>query len=297
MRVLITGASGFIGGALTDSLARQGISVRAAARRAPANLNHRAARAEAPNKGERGAIERMIVGDLGRDTDWRGALAGVDAVVHLAGPAHARFSAAQLRRAIVEATRSLAEQAASAGVSRFIFISSLKASARAPDGYGIAKRDAERALLAHAKLRPVALRPPLVFAPDAKASFAQLMRLADTPAPLPFAGIANARSLISRASLLEAITAVLRQPDGPSGVFELADAPALSTPAIIAALRRGLGRPARLIRVPGIALIAPTALTQTLVADASAFMQVYGWRGVDAAAALEACAADWKAQR
>src|SRR5690606_25671245 len=108
------------------------------------------------------------------------------------------------------------------------------------DGYGRAKLAAERAVLAHAGLNPVILRPPLVFAPDAKANFAALLRLAASPLPLPFAGVRNTRSLIARASLIGAIKAALGE--GPAGVFHVCNGPALSTGEIIAALRRGLGR-------------------------------------------------------
>lgn len=292
-RILVTGASGFIGAALVQALASSDMEVRGAYRRASAYAS----------------CECAIVGDLGPGADWLAALREVSAIVHLAGPAHVRHGEAHLRRAIVEGAAALAEQAEAAGVSRFVFVSSIKAAAsstkggavseRDPpepeDAYGRAKLDAERVLLARPGLRPLVLRPPLVFAPNAKANFARLLRLADSAAPLPFEGVNNKRSLISLPSLIEAIMTVLRAPDGPSGIFHVADEPPLSTPDIIAALRRGMGRPARLFSVPGIAALVPRALTQSLEIDASALREAYKWRGIDTVAALEACGAARKA--
>lgn len=270
-RVLVTGASGFIGKALMDAL-----GARAAA---------------AP-----------------RDVEDE-ALRGVDAIVHLAGPAHARFSEFDLRRDITEATARLAARAEAAGVRRFVFISSIKAAAArtyghaiserdppAPeDAYGRAKLHAERALLRHPALDPVILRPPLVFGPEAKANFASLLRLAASGAPLPFAAVANKRSLIARASLIAAIERVLG--GGPGGVFHVADQPPLSTAHMITALRKGMGQSANLFRANWLAALGPDALTESLEVDDALFRAAYGYGDQpDAAASLEACAAAWMAR-
>jgi len=289
--VLVTGASGFIGAPLAVFLRARGFQVRTAGR-------------------DGGADVRLS--NLNGQTDWRPALEGVGAIVHLAGPAHARFDENVLRAAITQATAALAAQAEAAGVRRFVFMSTIKASAprtharaiceRDPpapeDAYGRAKLHAERAVLAHASLHPVVLRPCLVHAADAKANFAALLRLAASPAPLPFAGVANKRSMISRAALIEAVCAALEA--GPSGVFHVADQPALSTPEIIAALRRGLGRAPNLFSVGALSQLAPAALTENLESDDSAFRAAFGYgaqAGVSAAEALEQTARAWKAAR
>lgn len=280
-RVLVTGASGFIGSALAPALVALGFRVRAASRRSCPALDD---------------VETMRVGDLEAGHDWSRALAGVDAVIHLAGPAHARSSERELHTAIVEGTAALAAQAEAAGVTQFLFVSSIKAGEGRRDGYAGAKLAAEEAVLARVALRPVVLRPPLVFAAHAKANFARLLHIADTALPLPFAGIDNKRSLISLPSLIAAIAAVLRAPDGKSGVFDIADEPPLSIFEIVAALRRGLGRPERLFRAPGLVKLAPRALRESLVADPAAFQQAYRWRGENNVHdALAACAAAWKA--
>lgn len=289
--VLVTGASGFIGSALTRALRAGGVAVRTAGRAEPADAR---------------------LATLDAQSDWRAALEGVSAIVHLAGPAHARFDESVLRAAITDATAALATQAEAAGVRRLVYVSSVKAAAArsyehavserdppAPeDAYGRAKLKAERAVLARSALNPVILRPPLVHAPDAKANFGALMRLAASGAPLPFAGVKNKRSVIARASLLEAIKAALGP--GPSGVFHVADQPALSTGEIITALRRGLGMKPNLFDAGPFVGLAPAALTDSFESDDSAFRAAYGYgaqSSVTAADALETTARAWAALR
>lgn len=292
-RILVTGASGFIGSALADALKARGQSVRAAYRQVPV-----------------GARDAVSIGDLGPGTDWREALNGVEAVIHLAGPAHAAHPKAYLQRTIVDAAATLTAQAGEAGVTRFIFISSIKAArARtqggavsetdrpAPeDGYGRAKLAAERAVLACGALNPVVLRPPLVIAPNAKGNLAHLLRLAATPLPLPLANITNSRSLIARETLIAAIVAALGE--GPTGVFHVADRPPLSSPEIVGALREGMGRAPNLIAHSAVALVLPRVLMESLEIDDTLFRATYGYGGdIGAHAALVACAAAWKAAR
>jgi len=288
-RVLVTGASGFIGSALIDALSDAGYAVRSAGR-TPVGADH------------------VDVPQLNAFSDWSRALEGVSAIVHLAGPAHARMSESAIREGIVEATSALAAQAAQAGVTRFIYVSSIKAAAarthgppvteRAKpdprDSYGRAKLAAEQALRAHPALRPVILRPPLVFAPGAKANFARLLWLADTGLPLPLGGLNNRRSLISRASFNDAILAVLRANDHPGGVFHVADQPALSTGKIVAALRRGMEGPQNMWPARFVRPALPRVLRDDLDIDAGAFRAAFGYPGVDVVAALEECAAVWK---
>ncbi len=289
--VLITGASGFIGAALARALRASGVSVRTAGR---------------------GADSDVRITALNAQTDWRPALVGVSAVVHLAGPAHARFDETILRAAIAEASAALAAQAAQAGVRRFLYLSSIKAAAArtfthpiserdppAPeDAYGHAKLKAERAVLAHPALDPVILRPPLVHAADAKANFGALMRLAASGAPLPFAGVKNQRSIIARATLIEAIKRALGP--GPSGVFHVCDRPALSTGEMIGALRRGLGRAPNLFDAGPLVSLAPAALTENLVSDDSGFRAAYGYGAhtqTSSSDALGSTARAWAALR
>jgi nucleoside-diphosphate-sugar epimerase len=284
-RILVTGAQGFIGSALAPALIESRASVRTTSRtpRAIAGAEH------------------CVVADLSANTDWRRALEDVDVVIHLAGPAHARFAEYELKAQITDATRALATQAEVAGVSRFIYVSSIKAAAartacdkgvsadEAPapeDAYGRAKLAAEHAMLAFVALRPVILRPPLIHGARAKANFRHLLQLAASPAPLPFARASNRRNLIALSSLIEAIQRVLHAPEGPSGVFHVADQPALSTGQVVAALRAGFGRRPDLFRANWLASLAPRVLGESLVVDDQGFRDAYGFAPLQTAEEL-----------
>jgi nucleoside-diphosphate-sugar epimerase len=279
--MLLTGVTGFVGSFLAAAL-RDRCRLRAASRQA--------------------------IGDLGPTTDWREALDGIDVVVHAAGPAHAKYPADEVQRAIVEGSAALAAQAARAGVKRFIYISSIRACVsftfgrpateetppQPDDAYGRAKLEAEQAILAEAALRPIALRPPMVIDANAKGNFASLLRLLDTALPLPFAGINNKRNVISLASLGEAVAAILDADQNPaSGVFHVADQPAVSTAEMAALVRSGMCRPPRLFSAPGFAAIAPRPLVRSLEVDDRKFRETFAYRGQDAREALEACGKAW----
>lgn len=284
--VLVTGATGFIGASLSSALAAT-YRVRMASRRGP--------------------VAHVMVCDLGADTDWARALDGVDAVVHAAGPAHTKLTAEEAQRGIVDSSAALARQAARAGVTRFIYLSSIRACvdhtlgesvseetpARSTDTYGRAKRESEQAVFAESALQPVALRPPLVVGANPKANLLQFLKLLDSGFPLPFAGIRNKRNIVSLASLAEAVRLLLE--NGVSGVFHVADQPAVSTGEMAALLRQGMGRPARLFRAPGIERIASKPLVQSLEVN-DARLRALGYRGQEASEALIACGAAW-AQR
>lgn len=291
--VLVTGASGFIGAALAPALARAGHVVRATYRTPPAHVP--------------ADLDAVVVGPSATDAAWRDVLRGVSAVVHLAGPAHSKYPDAYLHREIAAQTARLAERASQAGVARFLFVSSIKAAAAssvAPlkpsdpptpaDAYGHAKLEAENAVLAHTDLRPVVLRPPLVCAADAKANFAAMLRIAGTSWPLPFVGMKARRSVLGRESFIRAVANILAKHDGVSGVFHIADQPALTVAEMIAALREGMGRPRNQFSAPGIAAVLPRALRDSLVIDDSDFRAAYGnYVDSDARAMLKRIGAAW----
>jgi UDP-glucose 4-epimerase len=236
------------------------------------------------------------------------ALDGVDAVVHLAGPAHGRFTDAAIQEQIVRATAALVTQAERARVERFVYVSSIKAvcartagapvsedNPTLPEGaYARAKLEAETAVMALPSVRPVILRPPLVIAPNAKANFARLMRIVASGVPLPFGGIDNRRSLLSLESLIAAISSVLLQKDGPTGVFHIADRPSLSTSSLVEALSKGMGR--RTIVFRGVETLLPRQLTESLDVDDSRLRDSIGdaWSR-DARSAVFDCGAAYRA--
>lgn len=287
--VLVTGGTGFIASALIQALASTW-NVRASQRR----------QAHAPHD--------YVVGDMGARADWRRALEGVGTVIHLAGPANSYFPEDVLRRGIVGGTQELVDQASAAGVRRFIFVSSMKACADSSEGaplreddeprpsdvYGRSKLEAEWTVLERAALNPIVLRPPLVYGATAKGNLSKFLNQLDTPAPLPFGGVKNRRSLIALPSLVDAVIAVLRHESQPVGVFHVADEPAVSTAEMATLLREGMGRPPRLFAMPGFETFGPPPLVRSLAVDASKFRETFKCSGMDTREGLVACGKAWR---
>jgi nucleoside-diphosphate-sugar epimerase len=296
--VLVTGASGFVGLRLCVRLAAEGYRVRAALRHRSAELA-----AVAP------AAEIVTVGAIGADTDWRESLEDVDTVVHLAARAHvmrdtASDPLAEYRRVNVSGSAALAQAAAAAGASRLVYMSSIKVNGEATihspfresdapaplDAYGRSKWEAEQGLgriAAQTGLGLTVLRPPLIYGPGVKGNVARLLGWIARGRPLPLGSIDNRRSLIYLENLIDAILAVMRHP-APGRLYLVSDARDLSTPQLIRALARGLGRPPRLFSVPPSLLRLAGACTGqrdavdrllgSLQIDASRITAELGWR-------------------
>jgi len=251
MRILVTGASGFVGRALVEDLAAQGHRVRAAMRQ-PADIFSR-------------AVEVVAVSDLARPLEWRSLLSDINAVVHLAGIAHITSGIAEdlYDRVNRAATAALATAAARDRIERLIFVSSIRAQSgpacdhplteadapRPVDAYGRSKLAAEDAIRA-AQLPFTILRPALIYGPGVKGNLADLIRLARSPWPLPFGALRNRRSLLARSNLVAAIHRALVAPAMLNETYVVADPEPLTMVDIVAALRAGLGRGPRLIPVP-----------------------------------------------
>ncbi|MDQ6769257.1 MAG: SDR family oxidoreductase [Gemmatimonadota bacterium] len=292
MKVLVTGANGFVGAALTARLIadRRHVIV-GAVRRASAELPP--------------GVTRVQVGALGPETDWRPAI-GVHAVVHLAARVHIISDAitdplAEYRRVNVAGTCILARQAALAGVKRFVFLSSVKVNGEsgryteadlpAPeDAYAISKYEAEIALRAIANetgMEVVIIRPPLVYGPGVRANFLALMRAVSRGIPLPFGAVDNRRSLVALSNLVDFIITCIEHPAAANETFLLSDGEDLSTTDLIRRLARAMGRPARLLPVPKSVLIAGAVLLgqrdvaqrllSTLQVDISKARQLVRW--------------------
>jgi nucleoside-diphosphate-sugar epimerase len=256
MRVLVTGASGFIGRALVNDLAAQGQRVRAAMRQ-PADIFPR-------------QVEVVAVSDLARPIEWRPLLRDIDAVVHLAGIAHAGPGVAEevYDRVNRAATAGLATAAVKSGIKRLVFVSSIRAQAgpacpdvlteadppRPTDAYGRSKLAAEMAIRA-SDVAFTILRPALIYGPDVKGNLASLIQLAQSSWPLPFGGLTNRRSLLARENLVGAIHLVLGEPAAAGQTYVVADPAPLTMAEIVSALRTGQSRRPGLIPVPA-ALIA-----------------------------------------
>ena len=263
--VLVTGAAGFIGRALVDRLLAEGAPTVAAVRRTPPPQ---------PASGHLSTRAKLVaVGDIGPHTDWRGPLAGVDCVVHLAARVHvmreqATDPLAEFRKVNVDGTLALARQAAAAGVRRFLFISSIgvnglctatgrsftERSLPAPHNhYALSKWEAEKGLQQIAMqggMEVVILRPPLVYGPGAKGNFMTLMQWLTRGVPLPLGAIHNQRSLIALDNLTDVIVTCMSHPAAAGQVFLVSDGEDLSTTDLLRRMGAALGKPARLLPVP-----------------------------------------------
>lgn len=251
-RILVTGATGFVGPHVVAALAQSGYRLRLAQRRPAPALAHIDA-------------ETVLVGDMAGPVDWSAALRDVDHVVHMAGLAHAGpgLDEALYRRINTEATLDLARAAQQAGIRRFVYLSSVKALTGAFDGpplaedaipapndaYGRSKLAAEQGLAA-LDLDWVSLRPVLIYGPGVKANMAALLRLARLPVPLPFGGLQAPRSLLAVENLASAIRFALEDACPSRQCCLLADPEPISVAGMIAALRAGLGRGPGLLPVP-----------------------------------------------
>ncbi len=269
-RVLVTGASGFVGRCLTGTLAAAGRDVRVALRQSPFLPTIERA-------------ESVMVDELHAKTDWTAALNNVVSVVHLAARVHVMQDTAldpltEFRRVNVQGTLRLAQQAVAAGVRRFVFVSSVKVNGEgkpagspytaddvpAPvDAYGISKLEAEQGLLelaASTGLEVVIVRPVLVYGPGVKANFLKMMQWLDRGLPLPLGAIDNRRSLVGVDNLVSLILTCLEHPDAVNQVFLASDGEDLSTTALMRRTALALGKSARLVPVPESALTAIAGL-------------------------------------
>ncbi len=254
MKTLVTGASGFVGAAVVPELLRRGHAVRTAARRATTHG------------------DSVLLPDIGPDTDWRAALAGCDAVVHLAARVHvmrdeAADPLAAYRHVNTAGTLALAEQAAASGARVFVFASTVKvlgeASPRgrpftdvdppAPvDPYAVSKAEAERGLAdiaVRTGMRVAVLRPPLVYGPGVGANFLRLLRTVARGMPLPLGAIDNRRSLVYVGNLAAAVGFCLEREEA-RGTFLVSDGEDLATPELVRRIAAALGRRPRLVPVP-----------------------------------------------
>ena len=265
MKILVTGANGFVGTTLVPALIGRRHAVQAIVRVA------------APHS------DAVAMGEIGPATDWRAALDGCEAVVHLAARVHmmrdrATDPLSAYRRNNAAAAVRLADQARAAGVRTFVLMSTAKvlgesspagdpftdASAPAPeDPYSVSKAEAEHAISALAKdgaMRVAILRPPLVYGPGVGANFLRLMNAVAGGRPLPLGAVRNRRSLVYVGNLADAVLACLEDPHA-AGTYLVSDGHDLSTPDLIRRIGAAVGRPARLLYVPTVLLRAAGALT------------------------------------
>jgi nucleoside-diphosphate-sugar epimerase len=252
-RVLVTGATGFLGRAVVTAFVEDGNLVRAATRSEPD-----------PPFGAN--VEVVMHPDLAVPVDWRPLLEGIDIVIHLAGIAHITTS---LRPDLYDrvnhlATAQAAATAAQCGIRRFVFVSSIRAQCgpaanhalteRDPpapsDAYGRSKLAAEAAV-ASSGVPFTILRPVLLYGPGVKGNLATLLRAACSPWPLPVKLFGNRRSLLGIKNFISALRFLLSAPQTIGGTYVVAD-PGIppSIAELIAMMRGAQDRRPRLVPIP-----------------------------------------------
>ena len=256
-RVLVTGATGFIGSALVKSLnSSSNFEVRGAVR----------------GKTLESDASSITVGDLTQFTDWAPALDGIDVVVHSAARVHIQNDSAsdsldEFRKVNTFGTLNLARQAEEAGVSRFIFLSTIGVNGTrttdrrydadsdvAPQSpYAISKHEAELGLLEisrHSRMKVAVIRPPLVYGPDAPGNWGRMVHWLWRGTPLPLGAIHNKRSYVGLDNLVDLVTTCIDHPAATNQIFLVSDGADISTTELLHRVSESLGKKARLFPVP-----------------------------------------------
>ena len=298
-KVLLTGATGFVGRALVAELLRRDKTVVAAVRKLAPNL---------PTD-----VHQEVVGNLSSNTEWGSALQNIDVVIHLAARVHIMDDSAadpltEFRKVNTEGALKLARQSADAGVKRFIFLSSIKVNGEMTvpgqpfqpndnyiptDPYGLSKYEAEQGLLAIAKqtgMEVVIIRPPLVYGPDVKANFSSMMKWVNKGLPLPFGAIHNQRSFVALDNLVDFIIHCIDHPKAANEVFLISDGEDVSTTQLLQKVAKAFAKKPMLIPVP-VCLMTFVAklvgkgdvanrLFGSLQVDSSKARDLLGWKPI-----------------
>ena len=294
--VFLTGATGFVGQVLHSALIAQGFVVRAAVR-----------------ESSRGQFaEEVIIDDKSLQGNYEALMQDCGSVIHLAARAHvlneqANDPAAAFMQANKELTLDLANSAVKAGISRFIFVSSIGVNGNQTfekpfsetdtpqphDLYAQAKWQAEQGLWEIAKasgLEVVVVRPTLVYGAGAKGNFQRLLKLVQSGLPLPLAAVNNQRSLIGVENLCDLLICCLQHQNAAGETFLAADGEDISTPDLLRVLAAGLNRTDRLwyFPIPLLRIFACLAGKQTefdrlcrsLRVDTTKIRQYLEWKPV-----------------
>ncbi|WP_417819575.1 UDP-glucose 4-epimerase family protein [Terasakiella sp.] len=292
--ILVTGATGFVGQALCQHLLRNGHRVVATYRTHKTDLN----------------CDWLQISDMDGNTDWADKLTGIDVVIHLAARVHmmqegASDPLATYRAINRDGTLCLAKAAQSQGVTRFVFLSTIKVNGEKTqkdqpfgvvidqppvDPYGLSKWEAEeglRTLAQQTGLEVCILRPPLVYGPGVKANFLSFLKLADKALPVPFKCLHNQRSLVNVENLADALMVCSQHPNAAHKTYLISDGHDLSVADMFALMAQKLKRPCRMIPLPVFVLkilgritgksAAIDRLTQSLQVDGQTIQKELNW--------------------
>ena len=284
-RVLVTGASGFVGRQLVPALLHSGYAVRA--------VTH--SQVSFPD-----SIEVTTVPDFKNSIDWTPILRGVDIIVHVAGLAHSspEIGDSAFDQVNRVATQQLAGAAKGAGIERFVYLSSVRAQVAAhtpqtvrehdepspTNRYGRSKLAAEQAISA-AGVPFTIFRPVVIYGPHPKGNMRTILRLVRSSWPLP--AFSSRRSLLAIENLIGAVLFALDNPATIGEIYLVADSDPMTMTEIFAMLRKIQGRSSKTIHIPYVIvrliliLIGRTQLwtrlNGNLIVDTSKLRSV-GWR-------------------
>ena len=259
LKILITGATGFIGQALVAELMRQNFNISIAVRQKTSLFSDK--------------VKQFVVGDFESEPDFSTSLIEIDCIIHLAGKAHvldkSKVTALdEFRKINTELTLNLAKQAVAAGVERFIFLSSIGVNGNQntqpfleidipnpQEPYAISKYEAEQGLINLAKnsnLEVVIIRPPLVYGNNAPGNFGRLVQWAGSRIilPLPLGAVNNARTLIAIDNLVSFIITCTLHPKAANEVFLISDEGNLSTTQLLKKIAKVFNKKALLLPIP-----------------------------------------------
>jgi nucleoside-diphosphate-sugar epimerase len=287
-RILVTGASGFVGRPLVRALVRAGYAVRAVTR----------CQVSFPD-----SVEVVIVPDLKNPFDWTPIMQSVDIIIHLAGLAHSRIpenASSEFDQINRLATQWLVDAAKDVGIERFVYISSVRAQSgasaiqavreqdepRPTNEYGRSKLAAEQAIRASGAPFTI-FRPVVIYGPHPKGNMRTVVQLARSHFPLPIANFTSRRSLLGIENFISAIIFALNNPITIGETYLIADSKPMTVGELLTTLRKMQGRSLSTIYVPPIILHLLltlcgrqslwSRLNEDLVVDISK-LEAAGWR-------------------
>ncbi len=258
-RFLVTGADGFVGGALCSYLLSKDVMVAGSLRYEQLNVPP--------------GIKAKVVGDINAETQWEDALNGIDVIIHTAARVHVMNEGtvdplAEYRKVNVEGTAKLAKAAVQKGVKRFVYISSIKVNGELTydgkpfradsdpeplDPYGISKLEAEEELKNISKdteMEIVIVRPPLVYGPGVKANFHKMICWVMKGVPLPLGSVNNKRSFIALENLVDFLYRCAIHPKAANETFLISDGHDMSTSELLKKVAIAVGKRHRLFPFP-----------------------------------------------
>ncbi len=296
--IAVTGANGFVGRSLVAILSEAGHRVHALVRR------------EDAVPADRGTASYHVVADLRDDTAVASAIAGADALIHLAARAHVMNDTVAdpdqaFREVNVLGSERVLAACKASGVRRFVYVSSIKVNGESTQGqpfrpgdtpnpqdpYGRSKLEAEQVLsrgCADAGLELCVVRPPLVYGPGVKGNMLRLMKLVRRGAPLPFRGLHNRRSIVAVDNLARLLERCAVHPGAIGKTFLAADNGPLLTEQIVRYIAEGMERTPRLLPVP----VGLLRLAGRLTGRSAEVNRLVGSLEVDAADARDRL--DWQ---